>query len=142
MLTTICKEKIQEVMNAYRQAEEIIIPGSDAHLDMILKVKEDLCHLIRKTDELDEEILSLFNELTKETAQVLVDALLPCIAMANEIITRLKKCVLMDSIAEDLEEFEMLVDNLQEHVDDMLDWRINVPNDLTVLLDELAASFR
>ncbi|WP_341837771.1 hypothetical protein WJU16_07865 [Chitinophaga pollutisoli] len=115
MLTTIDWEKFHRILGTYLFMNSRMTLGSDEHLDLILRVRDDLRELTALIEMLTGEIGQHIPRFTYALARDTVMALIPCIRLTRNVVMEIRQASLLDGKVE-LLEMEAALAGLQEVV--------------------------
>lgn len=129
----------QKVISYERECEEanIILRGSDEHLDMLLEVKLLMEPLSTKLDNLLISLTPDINNFSIEELQKALPSLLDLYGTTIKTVSALKRSPISRDLKQCCSTFYQSVDNLREFIYDIETFRIRDDEDLDRILQDI-----
>jgi len=136
MIACTEKDKINNIISSYQQTERTILEGSDQHLDLILDVRNDLARITNLTKDLVEDLEQDFNTMDKTKAKETVVNIFPCLRMAHQITSSLRRSFICNEVKQQVNDFDREVNELKEIVSDLSRYKVEKNDDLVALFND------
>lgn len=130
------EKKIDDLVSSYQYTENLVIAGSDEHLDQILNLQKALKSLIDLSVAVSSELESAFNSLNAEQSKNVVVKLSAGLGNAWKLIKSLKTLpkLYRQGIKSRFDELILETEQIEEFVQDLIKYKITDPEELKVLL--------
>ncbi len=133
----VIEEKIECFYEENEKSVNVIIDGSDEHLDLILSITNPLSRLTEKFAVFNEFLYSHINNYTSEQ----LNSLMPKLRQLNKscltLIGAIRTCFLYRDVRATLKEYTKQHDFLYEIIHDVVHFRLKKDDEFDNLLKEL-----
>lgn len=133
--------KIEEKIDCFYQENEesvnVIIEGSDEHLDLILSITKPLTSITEKFKEFNEFLYSHISKYSDERLGKLMPKLRELNKSCITLIGAIRTCFLYQNVRTCLKEYSKQHDLLREIIHDIQYFRLNKDKEFDNLLNQL-----
>lgn len=136
-MPSVLNDMIDEVITSYQSTEEVIVEGSDEHLDLILNVKNHLDKMTNATILCTDYLEIQFNTISELQAKEILIKLMPCFRMAHQVISIIKKSAVYKGVKTSISNLSREVDELKEIVSDISRYKLSDNTELQNLISSI-----
>ncbi len=132
--------KIDTLVSSYQDTEkQLIVIGSDEHLDIILSIQNTLKDLIKKSEAVSNQLELSFNSMNEEIAKSIVLKLSGGLRIAKQVIYILRNSPrpIKNGINTCLEQVTFETRQIDELVHDIIKYKLTKQDELQNLINEI-----
>jgi hypothetical protein len=131
------QQKIQSVNRETEEVQNVIIKGSDEHLDIVSHLTSITNNFTKELVELNEELVVSFNNSTKEEISTCLNSLNKLFSAVNKLKSIIRKSPLFPDVPQTYYSLTSAIDEMREIIYDLQNFRLGKNDDLDTYLAEL-----
>lgn len=116
---TVDFEIVTSTVSSLEHMEQVIIAGSDEHLDALLDVGKNIKEATESLNKLVTTLEGMFVNCPPSVVDKIILMAFPCLALSRKIIKNLCESSLYDGIQSTIEDFEDEASDLEEILNDL-----------------------
>ena len=131
------QEKIQTFNQETEELQNVIVKGSDEHLDLVHKLASTTSDLTKKLVSINEDLFTAFNNLPKEEIAKTVKSLKDLLNSLYRLRSAIRNSALYPDIPQTYGAFVAGVEQMREITYDLDNFRLQDDDDIDSCLKEL-----